>query len=63
MCDGTEALTSSSWENFDCDEEEVHEGKSIGQTIKTSVRSVVAPINGIMSPFSGPIGPRRFVVL
>lgn len=65
ICDGTEALASSSWENFDMDEAEVEgiEGRSIAQTVKTSIRSVVAPINGLMSPFSGPIGPRRFVVL
>lgn len=64
ICDGTEALTSSTWENFDEDEiEEGIEGRSIAQTVKTSMRSVIAPINGLMSPYSGPIGPRRYVVL
>ena len=67
FCDGNEALVSSVWEDIypEDNEEDVFQadGRSVAQTVKSSMSRVVAPINGMMSPCSMPVGTRRFVVL
>jgi hypothetical protein len=61
FCDGGEAISESYWTNDIIDPNDP-DAKYANEMMSARTTSVIAPINGILSPCSLPYGIRRFQV-